>query len=352
MSKVIAIEAGHGFYTPGKRCLKTIDPNETREWWLSDRVVRYFYDEMKKRFSNYSIVRLDDPSGNTDVSLSARTNLANSRKADVLISIHADAGINGGTGGGITVFRQTGINSSNTIQLQNLVYDSLIKETGLKGDRANPKAQSNLHMLRESVMPAVLCELGFMDSRTDVPIILSNQFARQAAIGLAVAVGRYLNLPGSTTPTPTPTPPSSSKKVSVFYRTAIVGRGVNYYPWVQDTTDYAGDAKNSCAIFAIYPSVGELFFRVSPIGASTYYPEVQNYKVSSGYYDYAGVPNIAFDKLQIRYSDPTKTVKYRVMCRGKWLPWVSNRNVYLGGDDGYAGMGDGVPIQAVQVYIE
>jgi len=35
----LALTAGHYYYTAGKRCLKTIDPKETREWWLNDRVV-------------------------------------------------------------------------------------------------------------------------------------------------------------------------------------------------------------------------------------------------------------------------------------------------------------------------
>ena len=34
----IALTAGHYKYTAGKRCLKSIDPNETREWWLNDRI--------------------------------------------------------------------------------------------------------------------------------------------------------------------------------------------------------------------------------------------------------------------------------------------------------------------------
>ena len=34
----IAIDAGHGLKTAGKRCLNSLDKNETREWVLNDRV--------------------------------------------------------------------------------------------------------------------------------------------------------------------------------------------------------------------------------------------------------------------------------------------------------------------------
>ena len=36
-------------------------------------------------------------------------------------------------------------------------------------------------MLRESNMPAVLLELGFMDSKTDVPVILTDEYAQECA---------------------------------------------------------------------------------------------------------------------------------------------------------------------------
>ena len=43
----IALGAGHGINAAGKRCLKSLDPNETREWWLNDRVCDYIEEELK-----------------------------------------------------------------------------------------------------------------------------------------------------------------------------------------------------------------------------------------------------------------------------------------------------------------
>ena len=34
----IVLDAGHGRNTPGKRCLKSLDPAETREWVLNARI--------------------------------------------------------------------------------------------------------------------------------------------------------------------------------------------------------------------------------------------------------------------------------------------------------------------------
>ena len=72
------------------------------------------------------------------------------------------------------------------------LYNALIAATGLKGNRATPLAKQNLHEVRETDMPAVLLELGFMDSATDVPIILTEKFADQCAeaiVGVLVKRG-------------------------------------------------------------------------------------------------------------------------------------------------------------------
>ena len=58
---------------------------------------------------------------------------------------------------------------------------ALIKHTGLKGNRATPLASADLHECRETSMPAVLLELGFMDSKVDVPIILTEDYANKCA---------------------------------------------------------------------------------------------------------------------------------------------------------------------------
>ena len=92
----IAIDAGHGLYTEGKRCLKSLDPNETREWQLNERVARYVTSYLQK--SGHQVRRLDDITGKTDVPLKTRTNTANSWCADFCVSIHHNAGINGGSG--------------------------------------------------------------------------------------------------------------------------------------------------------------------------------------------------------------------------------------------------------------
>ena len=72
--------------------------------------------------------------------------------------------------------------------LQSEIYNNVIAQTGLKGNRTDPLATMNLHMCRETKMPAVLIECGFMDSTTDVPIILTDDFSRKCALGIAKGI--------------------------------------------------------------------------------------------------------------------------------------------------------------------
>ena len=179
----IALTAGHYKYTAGKRCLKELDPNETREWVLNDRIADKI-ENLLKAYDGYSLIRTDDTTGEKDISLTARTNAANNFKADIYISIHHNAGVCGGSGGGIVAYVYSGLNKEKhktTFEWQEALYNSLIKYTGLKGNRATPLASANLHECRETSMPAVLLELGFMDSKTDVPIILTEDYADKCA---------------------------------------------------------------------------------------------------------------------------------------------------------------------------
>lgn len=182
----IALDAGHGLYTAGKRCLKSIDKNETREWFLNDRICDKV-EKMLASYEGYSLIRVDDTTGKTDVSLADRVKKANNFGADFYLSVHHNAGINGGSGGGIMSIIYTKA-SETSAKYQKIIYDELIKETGFKGNRTSPMPKQDLYVCRHTTMPAVLIECGFMDSTTDVPVILSETFAESAAEGIVKAL--------------------------------------------------------------------------------------------------------------------------------------------------------------------
>ena len=182
----IVLDAGHGLYTPGKRVLKSLDDKETREWILNARICDKV-EALLKSYSGYSLSRADDRTGERDIPLQKRTEIANREKADFYLSVHHDAGISGGNGGGASVIVYTNASEA-SVRYQKIVHDCFVARVGAFGNRADPMPKKNLHVLRETDMPAVLIECGFMDSIVDVPLILSEEFADKAAQGLVDAI--------------------------------------------------------------------------------------------------------------------------------------------------------------------
>lgn len=188
---LIALDAGHYNNTPGKRCMKSIDPKETRERYLNTRMAEHV-EELLKDY-DCKVMRCDDRSGETDPSLTERAERANRAGADVFISIHHNAGINGGKGGGICVFAAENA-SKTSLALQKAVYEETVKRTGLKGNRATPLPIANHTVTYKAKMPAILGEFGFMDSTTDVPIILTGDFSVKCAQGIVDALVKIFNI--------------------------------------------------------------------------------------------------------------------------------------------------------------
>lgn len=180
VEKIIAIDAGHGMTTPGKRCMKALDPNQTREWYLNDRIA----DRLQELLAGYdcTVVRVDDTTGVKDIPLATRVKTANNANADVYLSIHHNAGLKGKAGGGIVVFYCSKKNER--LGQARRFYQSVINETGLSGNRSSTVVYKGFYVIKHTSMPAFLIENGFMDSPTDVPVILSVGHAEKTTQGL------------------------------------------------------------------------------------------------------------------------------------------------------------------------
>lgn len=181
MSKpIIALDAGHGLKTAGKRCMRSIDPAETREWWLNDRIA----SQVQALLEGYdcTVVRVDDTTGTKDIPLASRVKAANAAGADIYISIHHNAGINGGAGGGTVVYYYSST-AARLLQAQRL-YNTVTARTGLVGNRSSKIKYHEYYVVKNTKMPAFLLENGFMDSQTDTPTILTRAHAERTAQGI------------------------------------------------------------------------------------------------------------------------------------------------------------------------
>jgi len=181
----IAIDAGHGINTAGKRT-----PAGEREWTFNNKVALAAIAKLNT-FQNVEILRLDDSTGKTDVALGTRTNQANAWKADVLVSMHHNAYLGKwGSHGGVETYTLPG-SSQNSRNIAAVVHPKVVKAMGLR-DRG--RKTLNLHMLRESLMPAILVEGGFMDSTADIMALRDNKKLQAQGEAIAEGLAEYFKL--------------------------------------------------------------------------------------------------------------------------------------------------------------
>ena len=176
MMMIIAIDAGHGPETAGKR-----SPDGTlREYQFNSAVA----DEMEKLLSAYkcSFFRTDEK--NSDVALTARTNEANTKKATLFISIHANAvGNDWSASGGIETLIRDGDPTSERYRedfaIATAVQRRLVQGTKLRDRQV--KQRKDLHILNASRCPTILVEAGFMTNRAECNLLKSPAYRKLVA---------------------------------------------------------------------------------------------------------------------------------------------------------------------------
>ncbi|MEL3961479.1 N-acetylmuramoyl-L-alanine amidase [Lysinibacillus endophyticus] len=185
----IGFDAGHGINTPGKRT-----PDGEREWSFNNQVAIAFQKELSQ-YGGVELRRFDDPTGQRDVPLLERTNGANRWGADYYISFHHNA-LAGQWGNhtGVETFVYTSPKPG-SLALANAIHPAVVLAYGLR-DRGIKRA--NLHIVRETTMPAILIEGGFMDSTIDIKKLRDNQVLANAGTQIAQALAKYLGLKKTT----------------------------------------------------------------------------------------------------------------------------------------------------------
>ena len=186
MTKIkLGVDAGHGLNTAGKRT-----PDGEREWTFNDAVLRAFIAELSL-YEGVEIKRFDDPTGKTDVPLQTRTDGANAWKADYYMSFHHNAlSAKWGDWTGVETYVYTNPGEK-ALALANAIHPAVVSAYGLR-DRGVKRA--NLHIVRETKMPAILIEGGFMDSRIDIVKLRDKAVLEGAGKAIAQAFAKFAKL--------------------------------------------------------------------------------------------------------------------------------------------------------------
>ena len=173
----IAIDAGHGSNTAGKRT-----PNGYREHYANVVVANYLYDILKANPSQFDIIKTgwndSNYSDDEDTSLGNRQKAIKNYGCDISISIHFNASGDGTTynsASGIETYYHT-TNYVNSKKLAECVQNELIKGTPQKNRGVK---QGNLAMCNCASMgtkASILCELGFMTNKEEATLMQDKNF--------------------------------------------------------------------------------------------------------------------------------------------------------------------------------
>ena len=197
MAFKIAYGAGHNDKT-GNGIPTSLHKPFMNEWRLNDRIARYFA-EAAAQYEGVALLRVDDPKGQAPISLQGRCDDANEWGADFFLSIHHNAGVNGGSGGGLVAFSCK--EGTTGAKYRDAIYNACIAAGGLKGNRSDGTIAKAFHVLKHTEAPAVLMEYGFMDSTTDVPYILDEAFAKKQAYATMEGIAKVAGLKKKATAT-------------------------------------------------------------------------------------------------------------------------------------------------------
>lgn len=178
---VVGIDPGHGGPDPG--AIGRMDGIETSEVDVLNNIIPLFKAKLEARGYNVRLARDED----IDMSLEARTKYAELIGAKIFVSVHANAS-SSTQANGIEVFMNSGVAESG--RLASLILEEMIR---LSGEKNRGVKDYNLHITRESLMPATLVELGFLTSPSDLKKLRDIKHLDTLAEGMTLGIERYFN---------------------------------------------------------------------------------------------------------------------------------------------------------------
>jgi N-acetylmuramoyl-L-alanine amidase len=190
--KLIALDNGHGIKTPGKRTPKWTDGTVSlytkkdfmHEWEFNRGVVK----RLKPLLETNGFDVLEVSPTDVDTGLMKRVKLANNAKADIFVSVHANA-LGNTWNERVNGIETLTMGSGSGLKLGKILQKHLVWATGLR-DRGM-KDGSWLAVVKYTKMPAALVECGFMDNPAEAKMLNMAEYRMICARALAQGICEY-----------------------------------------------------------------------------------------------------------------------------------------------------------------
>ncbi len=180
--KVIVLDAGHGGRDPGAT------NSGVQEKKIALAIAQQTAKALTEAGASVILTRNDD----RFIPLGERSDIANRSKADLFLSIHINSNTVANSRSGSIMFHHK--QSPLGILLGNLLSEEIVKVSelpsmGVRSDRTI--YESGFAVLRNSQMPAVLLEMGFINHSRDRARIQEAEYHSSVAKAITQAVKRY-----------------------------------------------------------------------------------------------------------------------------------------------------------------
>jgi N-acetylmuramoyl-L-alanine amidase len=184
--KIILIDAGHGGADPGKISAKTLEKD------INLAIAKQLQTYLEQGDATVFMTRIDD----SDLAQSKKSDMysrkltANTSKADIFISIHQNSFPDGSVQGAQVFYFNR---SNNSKRLAECIQAELKSFVNYR-NRFDAKENGNYYVLRQTTMPAVIVECGFLTNYNEKTKLLNPDYQDRLAWAIYMGVLDYFHM--------------------------------------------------------------------------------------------------------------------------------------------------------------
>ena len=183
-SKNIIIDAGHGGYDPGK-----VASDGTEEKDINLAIAELLAGYMRQGGANVTLTRLEDEALSKDKrnDLKERVEFAKSEDTDIFISIHQNSFPNEDVHGAQVFYKK----DSEAGKSLAVAIQKRLAEVADVGNTRMAKADGSYYILKNSSVPSVIVECGFLSNDEERAKLLDEEYRKHIAWAIYMGVMDY-----------------------------------------------------------------------------------------------------------------------------------------------------------------
>jgi len=183
--KIIVVDAGHGGWDPGMVSGKV----EEKDINLS--IAKKLQVFLEQGGATVIITRIDDTALGTKKTgdMHARRLIANTSNADIFVSIHQ----NSYNSANVKGFQAFYFNESDNSKKLAACIQHRLKEFVNTGNKLDSRANKNYFVLKQTEMPAVLVECGFLTNYNERNKLTTEEYQEKIAWGIYLGIVDYFS---------------------------------------------------------------------------------------------------------------------------------------------------------------